>query len=162
MKAEQFKAIVESRNYEKMVGFGSYPEPGRYIITGPQVGNLNGEGPGGWSRYLGYIAQVRRRAGAFGSDLVLVRHPQGELVSHENQSFYYLDEAAEEKLKELFDEGVTPEKMEDYRQAYSLNGEYPEVGQVIEEKESDRPLPESPLVKITTTLDDGSKTQIIV
>ncbi|MFA5409297.1 MAG: hypothetical protein WC343_11055 [Bacilli bacterium] len=42
--------------------------------------------------YLGRVVQIRVGWGAFGSDLVLIRHPDEALRAHENQCFWKLCE----------------------------------------------------------------------
>ncbi len=149
--------IVESRDYGKMVSFSEHPMPGEYVITGPQSCNLRGQGPGGWHRYIGYVVQVRKKAGAFGSDMILLRHPDGVLGRHENQSYHRVDDETLAKIKALYDDGMTPDEYEDYSQPYTLSGEYPETGKIIEPNDN-HPVPDnSPLMQITTVRADGSK-----
>jgi len=155
-KETQFKEIVEARGDGKMVSLSSHPLPGEYVITSIQAGNLRGER--GWGFYIGYVVQVRKQAGAFGSDMILLRHPDGTLMRHENQSFYRMRPDWEEKAKALFNEGITPE-MEDYTQPYTLgNGEYPETGAIIEPNNNGPEPDNSPMASITITHGDGSKT----
>jgi hypothetical protein len=151
MKIEHL--IEACRNPEMMVSLGTYPEPGRYVVTGIQAGNFQGEK--GWENYIGYVVQVRKKAGAFDSDMILLRHPDGSLSRHENQFFYYLSPLFEGEAKKLFDEDITPEK-EDYTEPYTLGeGKYPEIGKVIEPKEDGPPKDNSPMMKITVKHPDG-------
>lgn len=154
---EKAEAIVNARDYARAVRYDQHPEPGEYVITGMQAGNIRGER--GWHFYIGYVVQVRKKAGAFGSDMVLLRHPDGTLMRHENQSYYRMDDFWLERAKALFPEGMTPDEYEDYSVAYNLgNGEYPEVGKIIEPKKDGPPQDNSPMVTITLTNADGSKT----
>jgi hypothetical protein len=155
--SKHIQEIVESRDYGKMVGFFENPIPGEYVITGPQAGNLRGEGAGGWHRYVGYVVQVREKAGAFGSAIVLLRHPDGVLGRHENQMFHRVDSGVLAKIKALYEEGMTPDEYEDYSQPYSLSGEYPETGRVIGPKDDGPPRDNRPMVQITTISPDGSR-----
>lgn len=157
---EKAKAIVEARDYTRAVRYDQHPEQGEYVITGLQSGNMHGGL--GWARYIGYVVQVRKKAGAFGSDMVLLRHPDGSLGRHENQGYYRMDDLWLEQAKTLFPEGMTPDEYEDYSQAYTLGGEYPEIGKIIEAKEDGPPQHNTPMVKITLTNPDGSKTVEIV
>lgn len=157
---EQAQEIANSRDYGKMIHYGKYPEPGEYVITGIQSGNFNGER--GWQLYVGYVVQVRKKAGAFGSNMVLIRHPDGVLVSHENQSYHRMEEHWLIKAKALFLDGITPDQ-EDYSQPYTILGEkYPETGKIIEPRENGPPVDESPMMKITISKEDGSKEIVIV
>lgn len=146
------KAIVEARDYNNMIGAMQYPAPGVYVITGPQVGNFHGAQ--GWHRHIGYVVQVRKKAGAFGSHMVLLRHPDGSLMRHENQSFYRMNEAWEARAKALFPAGMTPE-YEDYTQPYTLGDAYPEFGPIIEAQAAGPASNDSPLVQITIQSADG-------
>lgn len=161
-REQKAKAIVQTRNFEPsdLYMFKDIPGVGEYVITGMQAGNMKGER--GWIYYIGYVVQIRKNAGAFGTHLLFLRHPDGTLSTHENQYFHkihpdYLDDA-----KALFDEGVTPEEMEDYSEPYTIGGEFPETGKIIENPKPGRILDESPRAKITVTKSDGSKEITIV
>lgn len=148
------KEIVENRDIKARCGFRGHPLPGHYYITGMQMSNLRGEA--GWMIYVGYCVQVRKKAGEFGTDLVLLRCPDGSLHSHTNQDFYEVTGEQLELLKSVFDEGVTPEAMEDYTQEYTLaGGTFPEVGAVVEPKER-QCADGGPRMSVTTTHADGS------
>ncbi len=144
------KEIIESRDYDKMVGFMDHPIPGEYYITGLIAGNQKDD----LIRMVGYIVQVRLKAGAFGSDMILMRCPDGVLARHENQSYFGVSDQIKEEIKKLYTEEVE----EDYSQAYTLSGEYPEIGKIIQSKETGMLLDESPLMQITVEHADGSKT----
>ena len=147
---QELKEIVNARDYNNMVGSNNHPIPGEYYITGLQAGNDD------LTRYVGYCVQVRKKAGAFGSDIVFIRHPNGVLSTHENQFFFNVNDFWKDKIISLYAADVNPSEIDEGK-AYTIGGEYPEVGKVIEPKESDRPLDESPLMKITTIHADGSK-----
>lgn len=151
------KEIIESRNYQNMT---TKPKPGEYVITGIQVGNLQGEKS--WNRYIGYVVQIRKEAGSFGSDMVLLRHPDGKLCPHHNQSYHRMDKFWLEKAKELFPKEMTPDKYEDYSKPYTVDNRYPEVGKIIEKKKNGPPVDNSPLMKITNVSSNGNKTIEIV
>jgi hypothetical protein len=163
-KQKECKKIIDMvRNYTEqskytkhnMIHFGEHPQNSEYIVTGIQAGNIRGEL--GWHKYIGYVVQVRKGVGAFGSDLILIRHPNGELNSHENQMYYRINEELKSKTKALFYKKIGPEK-EDYSQPYTIAGKYPAIGKIIE-SDVPHPIPDnSPLAKITTICSDGSKT----
>jgi len=155
MNDELIKKIVDARDYKKMVPIGEHPMPGEYVITGLQVGNHNGER--GWDKYVGYVVQVRKEAGCFCSDLILIRHPDGKLTSHENQSFFRVNKFWKEKIKSLYNE----DDVEDYSKPYTLgmNGEYPEIGKIIEpKKDGYHGANKGPFTMITIDHGDGTKT----
>jgi hypothetical protein len=154
---EIFKHAIHNHEGNLVLGHtvDSYPEPGRYVVTGMQSHNLPGEGAD-WLGYIGYVVQVRLKGGAFGTHLVILRHHDESLSSHGNQCFYYVDTEWEERIKDLFNEGVSPEN-EDYSEAFTIAGEYPEFGKLIQPKEENPPADESPKMKITVEKGDGSK-----
>lgn len=154
---EAASKIVEARDFYNMT---SSPEPWEYVITCMQAGNIRGEQ--GWHKYIGYVVQVRKKAGAFGSDLIILRHSDGSLVRHENQSFCRMDDFWLERAKSLYPKGMTPAEYEDYTEAYTLgNGEYPEIGKVIEPKLDAKPINDMPMMQITVDRGDGAR-EIIV
>ena len=82
-------------------------------------------------RYVGYVVQIREKAGCHGSDLVLVRHPDGVLVSHENQSFYLLRyKDAHAVLAHSNDRPAD----EGGAEPYTLQGKHPASGFVVPAK----------------------------
>lgn len=140
----------------KMVDIDSYPAPGEYVITGIQAGNIHGEK--GWSKYVGYVAQVRLKAGAYGTDMIFLRHPDGSLMTHENQCFFrpigtFLDEVIA-----IFPPEVTPELCEDYSQEYTIGGKFPRRGSIVPPEDEPYATDPGPLVQITVLKADGSKT----
>ncbi|MEN6379119.1 MAG: hypothetical protein ABFD15_06030 [Methanofastidiosum sp.] len=155
-KQEKFKEIArEGLDYRAMIWFGKLPEIGEYLITGLQMGNHNGEK--GWHKYIGYVVQIRKGIGAFGSDMILLRHPDGSLTPHENQSYFRMNEYWENKAKKLFKKGVTP-SIEDYTQPYTIGGKYPAIGKIIENSVAHPEPDNSPLMKITSTNKNGDTT----
>lgn len=68
---------------------------GKYLVTGPQAGGQPID------NYVGKIVQVRKEAGAWGSDIVFLRH-HNTLCTHENQFFFLVKEKYFSKLDELF------------------------------------------------------------
>ncbi len=154
-KQEKYKEIVDARDPMLMI-FGQLPEIGEYLITGLQVGNHNGEK--GWQKYIGYVVQIRKGIGCFGSNMIMLRHPDGTLATHENQMYYRMNKYWENKTKKLFKKGVTPEEAEDYTQPYTIGGKYPAIGKIIEANVPHPSPDNSPLMKITCTKDNGDKT----
>lgn len=100
---------------------------GCMVVTGAQVGTRDRE------RLLGYCVQIRKGRGQFGSDMVFLRHTDGSLVTHENQSFFLMTEEQELLAKPLFRE--LPED-EDYSHGYNCCNKVREVGFVIENSAS--------------------------
>lgn len=161
MLQEKAKAVVDARDCYKRVPHGKHPQAGEYVITGLQAGNLRGEQ--GWHKYIGYVVQIRKKAGAFGSDLILLRHPDGSLMRHENQDYCRMDEFWLAEAKALFPVGMTPDEYEDYSEAYTLGKDgCPEIGKVIEAKPDNPPRYDAPMMQITIASGDGSREVIVV
>ena len=140
----------------KMVDMDSYPAPGEYVITGIQAGNIHGEK--GWHKYVGYVVQVRLKAGAYGTDMIFLRHPDGSLMTHENQCFFRPVGAFLDEVKAIFPGDVTPELCEDYSQEYTIGGKFPRRGSIVQPEDAPYSSYPGPLVQITVLMTDGSKT----
>lgn len=120
----ELKQIIDARDI-----FNETKAVGDYVITGHQQGSQP------LINHTGYIVQVRGKAGDYGSDLVLIRHPDGRLMQHANQSYYKVSPQWLDNVIALFPEGMTPDGYEDYSEAYTLaGGSFPEVGKVIRPK----------------------------
>ncbi|MBU2708838.1 hypothetical protein KCM76_22785 [Zooshikella marina] len=77
--------------------------------------------------------QIRKGRGAFGSNQVLLRHFDGELVNHENEFFFYLSDYETSIAKPFFkkspsDEGDNP--------IYTINEREPEAGYLVDTVEN--------------------------
>jgi len=144
---------------------GGYSKPfseddiGAYVTSGLQVGNHRGEH--GWQFYVGYIVQVRQKAGSFGTDIVLVRHPGGELRSHENQMFCIVQDKYLDDVRAMYDDDVNPEG-EDYSKPLILDGKFPETGKIIPPRDEKPPCDESPRMQLTVEKDDGTKDIVVM
>jgi len=68
----------------------------KYVITGLQQGGSTVD------TRVGIAVQVRLEAGDFGSDNVLLRHVNGKLQQHHNQSFWLIPDEYKEYLDEMF------------------------------------------------------------
>ena len=150
-REQKLKMIIATRNYDKMICLNRHPMPGKYYITGIQQGNDNPE------KLIGYVVQVRKEAGAYGSHLVLMRHPNGDLIPHHNQSFFELDESLTENIKKFYPTGMDYDSHEDHSQPYTLGGgEFPETGPIVEPN-TQQLGNGNPCVMITTEKPDGSQ-----
>lgn len=128
MNIEKF--IKTARTIGKMCGVLDHPKPHHYYVTSMQMGNLSGEQ--GWELYLGYVVQIRKGVGQFGSDLVLMRHPNGKLWRHENQSFFMVPEELIDVAKGFFEEELVPGVYDTADTEYTIGSGYPATGLVIE------------------------------
>lgn len=77
---------------------------------------------------VGYIVQVREKRDAYGSEQYLVRHPNGELHTHENQSFWLLNEEHQGQALALFAQKPTEEGSDT---VYTVAEGFPESGYII-------------------------------
>lgn len=105
----------------------SHPSQGELVRVGPM-----GRGMTLW--YVGYCVQVRKGAGPNGSNLVLLRHPDGQVVCHENQGFFSLSNEQIAMARTLFES--KPED-EDYAGGYRCSRAIHKVGFVIEPDPTD-------------------------
>ncbi|EHY9845522.1 hypothetical protein [Vibrio splendidus] len=114
-KEQLFELI---KNSDKKFLGNCYPEYGQIVIRGAAMG-----APYDFDHAVGYIVQVREKRGAYGSEQYLVRHPNGELHTHENQSFWLLNEEHQEQAEEGGDT------------VYTVAEGFPESGYIIPFKE---------------------------
>lgn len=94
MTKKIFSKVIN--NHGDMVHKWSESDFGTFVCTGLQVGNVKP------MMYFGRVLQVRLEAGEYGSDLVLIRHADGTLGSHENQCFFRVKDEFLPELKRMF------------------------------------------------------------
>jgi hypothetical protein len=142
------KQIMGLTDYRRtMLDLAKAEAPGRFVVTGPQPG---------WNllKHVGYCVQVRKGCGQYSSDMVFLRHPDGSLTTHENQSFFAMTAEQEVLAREIFE--VLPED-EDFSQGFSCTDKIREIGYVIENSASKASPGQSTLTMTTTeTQPDGS------
>lgn len=81
--------------------------------------------------YIGYAVQVREKQGSFGSDVVLIRHINETISSHENQSFYRISVQKDiVKLLDKFKECLEYDNSHDL--TFTIAGNAEETGFRIE------------------------------
>ncbi len=97
-------------------------EYGDFLLSG--LNNL-GKQP------LGYVVQIRRGWGAFGSDMYFLREHDGKLNTHENQGFWKLSKEQAEVVKEFFEDSPEDELAENPNLTYSIKGEQEESGFIV-------------------------------
>lgn len=98
----------------------------KYVITGLIAGKENIA-----NNRVGRVVQVRLEAGAFGSDSVLLRHKNDDLIPHENQSFWLIPDKFTDYLDEIFKDAHIDNSDEDF---YTIQGRDRERGFIIESK----------------------------
>lgn len=117
--------IVDAIDYQKMIRRDSQPEFGQFVVVGPNFMPLETR--------LGYCVQVRKKVGQFGSDIVFLRHCQGNLSAHENNSYFAISEEQEQLARTIFK--VLPDE-EEPEKGYSDADGVHETGFVIEHSAS--------------------------
>lgn len=144
-------AIKAKRDYSQSCDLVGY-KFGQFVQTGMQVGGTPA------LKAIGYCVQVRKRCGQYGSDMVLLRHSDGKLTVHENQSFYALSAEDEARIRPFFE--VVPEQ-EEPGLGYSCCDGILEMGFIIERSTS-QPSPAQPVMITTMTPSaDGAVKQTI-
>lgn len=118
--------IKENKEYfGEMIHNWTDEHKNKYVVTGLQQGGST------FDNRIGRVAQVRIEAGDFGSDNVLLRHCDGVLQQHTNQSFWLIPDEFTEYLNKCF-EGVYLDDSDKYD--YTLNEGSPERGFIISSK----------------------------
>lgn len=87
---DKIKAFIDHTGHENYFDGRWTPSDsdlkfGDLVVTGLQCGSATD-----MAKYVGRVVQIRIGQGAFGSDVWLLRHPDGTLLSHENQGFWKL------------------------------------------------------------------------
>lgn len=151
---DKINAILAKTDVDLFLGALAHPQQGQFVITGPQMG-------GSVLRRIGFCVQVRKDIGAFGSHLVFLRHADGSLCTHENQSFFGMTAAQEAAARECFD--ALPEE-EDYSRGYTIGGEQQETGFIIEKREDNtvRSARGDVRLKLEEAAEDGSKSTTLI
>jgi hypothetical protein len=92
------------------------------VITGPIQGKKDVR--------FGRLIQVRKKSGAFGSDTVLIREPDGTLQSYHNMGFFSIKEEFlplyELEMKEVDNKIIDTEETE-----YNITGKNPAKGFIV-------------------------------
>lgn len=85
---------------------------------------------------IGYVVQIRKKWGAFGSDMLFIRDQDGVLMTHENQSFWKLTEDQLEAVKPFFKNTPSEELDDNPKLEYStLKGQFAN-GFIVDEKDA--------------------------
>lgn len=151
---DEIMADHEARWMQTMGGFGSLcqPEFGMFVKTGPHGGSLRGS--------IGWVAQVRRKQGQFGSDNYILCHAGdgGWLMQHSNNVFYPLTAAEVLSVQPFFADCLPGNA--DFSRGITLGSEETRaVGFLIEPPEGfETRGGEGARMQLTTIDSDGSKT----
>ncbi|HHQ2714292.1 TPA: hypothetical protein ACSPMB_000121 [Pseudomonas aeruginosa] len=155
-QAEVFNRILDGLKWEKRLptGFGGLidnrlPVQGQFLLTGIHNGPK--------SRRIGYVVQIRRKQGRFGTDNYLLRHADGTLMQHSDQFFAAATPEEIDAIRPFFGENL-PET-EDYSHGYDLGSqESRATGFIIEPPAGFQPRGgEGTSMRITQTDLDGRR-----
>jgi hypothetical protein len=141
-KEDLFHQICEKRpDFSRM---SEYPEFGQIVRSGLMQGKDYI-----FDNAIGYIVQIRKKRGQYGSDQYLVRHPDGSLVVHENQSFWVVDSELGKLALSYFKYPIEEDGTDI---EYTIGDGFPETGYIIDFNEGD-PVSDSPpfVMSIITT-----------
>jgi len=123
IKEEIMRGVDHSNFIAGLYDTGTILEYGDYVLSG-----LCSDG----SRALGYVVQVRKKWGAFGSDMFFIRDHRGGLATHENQSFWKLTERQTEAVKRFFKYMPNEELVDNPDIFYSVKDNFREQGFIVE------------------------------
>lgn len=133
-------------NQNKMITFDmSKLEQYQVIVALPTIGNHDK------AEFLGYPVQIRKKVGAFGSDVVLLRDIDGNLSTWENQGFLLPTKEQSDFIMPFFEKLIEDEKSDS--NIYTINGENAEDGYIIHNASYSRS--QSFSVRITKKDGDG-------
>ena len=122
---------------------------GDFIVIDPMT-----MGKGTPIQKIGRLVQIRKKRGAFGSDLFLYRCPDATLRRVENAAIFKLCEEDSRIVRSLFTKELLEWDTEDT--TYTLNLEYPQQGFIINE-EGCKPYDEVNSWMVVATSKDENK-----
>jgi hypothetical protein len=121
--------IIKLKAASQYLSHGKLPTAGQYLITSMSMHD-------NYIEQIGYCVQVRLKSGAFGSNQYLIRHPNGSLICHENQSFYSMTPGQRGQIRMIGNNEYNPETEIPQDNVYSIDG-IAAKGFIISEKEMD-------------------------
>lgn len=98
---------------------------GDFVISGL---NTLGE------QVIGYVVQIRKKWGAFGSDMFFIREHDGSLLTHENQAFWKLTKTQMEMVKPYFKDTPCDELNGNKDLEYTILNEQKASGFIVPEE----------------------------
>ena len=144
-----FADIIENRANFKLCF--DKPKFGDTLLTGLIAGQK-----ASFERYIGYVVQIREKRGSFGSDQYFLRHPDGSIHVHENQSFFILTEEFSMKAQEFFETKISDNVDTESTEYTYMEGE-PETGFIIPFKEGDKVSPSTSFCITVETIKDAQE-----
>jgi hypothetical protein len=126
LKKEIYSTLGTSKQQKMIHGFQAGEKMEQYKIICSLPGRTDDI-----FDYIGYPVQIRIGSGAYGSNKVLFRKADGDLIVWENQSFMALTEEQYDSILPLFAELIEEEKLK--TTGYSVDGSDRMVGFYIED-----------------------------
>lgn len=120
-----FRSILNSLTFKN---FNPEPTYGKLVRSGRIMGKEYC-----FDNTVGYIVQVRKKAGSYKSDQYLIRHSDGTLTPHENQTFSEVSGDLYHEAMALFVHTPEEEIEDNPEMEYFVDGEC-EKGFIIEPK----------------------------
>lgn len=114
-----------------------------------RIGLIQGK-PFDFDHCVGFLVQIRKKRGAYGSDQYIIRHSNGKLMTHSNQMFWKISDTLIEDIVKFFPHTPEEEFEGNEEIEYNIEGEKPEKGFLIEYKEGD-PREDSPHFTMSIT-----------
>ncbi len=137
MDKEELLECIERSLSEDIVGTVYYsaigdnkPKRGEIILAHRFVGKEYT-----FNNQFGRVVQIRTGCGQFGSDMYFLRLPDGSLTTSENQSYRKIPSAFVDHVEHHFTTDVHYEK-EGFEQGYTIGGGQPEVGFIVDGKDT--------------------------
>tara|TARA_B100000700_G_scaffold252166_1_gene283529 strand:- start:9687 stop:10133 length:447 start_codon:yes stop_codon:yes gene_type:complete len=147
MSKKQEKEILFNKIREadkEFLFLNRYPEHGELVISGLiQNKEYN------FDNSVGYVVQIRKKRGDFGTDQYFLRHCNGKITVHENQSFYVVPESLVDEALSFFEIKKEEEPKDEIEYIYQG---YKETGFMIDFKEGDPVSKGDPFIMTTTQI----------
>lgn len=105
---------------------------------------------------IGYVVQIRRKWGAFGSDMFFIREYDGKLRTHENQSFWKLSDEQVKDVVPFFKDSPSDELKENEELEYTILKEQKASGFIVTKEHAPERV-DSCAIAITVTSGKGPK-----
>lgn len=138
---EEFKKIINKMSHVGMIRNWDDSHFNEFVVTGRQSGR-----PDTPMLRIGRVVQVRLSDGMFGDDVVLLRHADGDLTSHENQFYMPIKGKDREIVEEAFKDVCVDDP---YNNAYSIAGKNAQKGFIVPDEEMRKSIRDSKIKDLT-------------
>jgi len=103
---------------------------------------------------LGYVVQIRKDWGQFGSDMIFIRDQNGSLATHENQGFWILTNEQIKLVMPFFQKNPSDEMSENPDLEYSISKSRLKSGFIVDSDHAPTRI-DSCAISISVTNNDG-------